>query len=74
MLSIHHDGTVQDFYDNPAINHIERTYKSSDFLSRKLFLGHLNADVSDEDFERNLENFNKEMHHMRHKWAQAVKP
>jgi hypothetical protein len=73
MLSIHHDGTLQDFYAEPSIGHIERSYPAFDFLSRKLFFAHLNTAASAEDFDRNLQNFSAELRGMRQKWLEAVK-
>jgi len=73
-LAIRHDGTVQEFYADAAVQHIEACQKWFDLVARNAFFQHLDLAATDEDFRRNMEILAKELRLMRQKWQAAVKP
>jgi len=74
MLALRHDGTIEEVITESRIEHIERWYKAFESSARRLFIAHLDLAASDQDFNGNLDNFNRETREMRHRFLAAVKP
>jgi hypothetical protein len=73
FISLGSDGSIKQFYDHPYVNHVEDIALEYEYSVQRLLLQHMQRFGTDEDFEKNLELFNRDVRKLRNKWK-LIKP